>query len=178
MDIRYSSKVTSVELRSPSVTLADGQTLRCDLIVGADGPDSVVRTAMLGRALGGDYTSFLCATFSIPSEILRQHEDLKHFADANEWSVWLGHEFMIRASLVVSHFLMIQIPDQAPFQTSKQQYSMTLTMPRVLDTLKARKFGELWKWDDQCTLEDLGLDMDLFEPRSVTSPSVPFSPID
>jgi salicylate hydroxylase len=46
--IRLSSLVESIDPSAPSLTLANGQTIRCDLIVGADGVKSKIREVVVG----------------------------------------------------------------------------------------------------------------------------------
>ena len=47
--VEYSSEVVSVDDESGTVTLADGRQITADLIVGADGPYSVARQAIVGE---------------------------------------------------------------------------------------------------------------------------------
>ncbi|KAF7321240.1 hypothetical protein HMN09_00213100 [Mycena chlorophos] len=45
--IRFNANVVSIDLDACAVTLANGEVLRADVIIGADGPNGVVRSALL-----------------------------------------------------------------------------------------------------------------------------------
>ena len=47
--IDYNCTVVDVDLSEPSVLLESGERLRGDMIVGADGPYSIVRERIVGR---------------------------------------------------------------------------------------------------------------------------------
>jgi len=46
-DIRCHSKVTKVDLQSISVTVESGETFLADVVIGADGSNSLVRASIL-----------------------------------------------------------------------------------------------------------------------------------
>lgn len=48
VDIRLGSRIVSVDVDAPSVTLHDGETITADVVVGADGIHSTVRTSAFG----------------------------------------------------------------------------------------------------------------------------------
>jgi 2-polyprenyl-6-methoxyphenol hydroxylase-like FAD-dependent oxidoreductase len=71
IEVRFDARVCSVASTADAATvmLADGQTLRADLVVGADGVHSVVRGAIDSNAPGGRYvglTNFGGVTRSTP----------------------------------------------------------------------------------------------------------------
>ena len=47
--VEYSSEVVDVDVEEGTVTLADGRRITADLIVGADGPYSIARQAIVGE---------------------------------------------------------------------------------------------------------------------------------
>ena len=48
VDLRLGSRIVSVDVHTPSVTLHDGETITADVVVGADGIHSTVRTSAFG----------------------------------------------------------------------------------------------------------------------------------
>ncbi|KAJ7596022.1 hypothetical protein C8J56DRAFT_923857 [Mycena floridula] len=149
VDVRYDSQVTSIDHRAPSVTLSNGQTISADIVIGADGSSSFTRATITTEpAPERPFTSCQCITFSIPTEQMQDDPDVRHFSQALDWSVWLGDRYVIRASLV----------------SAGHEYSMSLTMPCAIDPQKGESYGERWDWNRNYQLEDLGLDMDQFDP--------------
>ena len=48
--VMFSSEVVDIDVDTPSVRLANGNTITADLIVGADGVNSIVRTKAIDDA--------------------------------------------------------------------------------------------------------------------------------
>ncbi|KAH8822358.1 hypothetical protein DL96DRAFT_1714687 [Flagelloscypha sp. PMI_526] len=49
MDFRLNARVSSVDPDGPSVTLANGEVINCDFVLGADGVKSLVRALVVGK---------------------------------------------------------------------------------------------------------------------------------
>ena len=58
VDIKYGVKVEDIDEEATVVKLADGQEIRADLIVGADGLDSIVREKIVGEPWTPEYGIF------------------------------------------------------------------------------------------------------------------------
>lgn len=82
--IRYNTKVLCTVSETMSVNLESGETLYSDLVVGADGPQSVVRSAVIGETITGPIDDSLCLTFSVPIDLMRADEDLKHLTELSD----------------------------------------------------------------------------------------------
>ncbi|KAJ7872038.1 hypothetical protein B0H13DRAFT_1634004 [Mycena leptocephala] len=83
--IRYDCKVVDVKTVDGSaiVTLEDGSSLDGDIIIGADGHNSLVRAIILSR--GWDSPAER-ANISIPAEVVGENQDLKSLCNCNEVS--------------------------------------------------------------------------------------------
>jgi 2-polyprenyl-6-methoxyphenol hydroxylase-like FAD-dependent oxidoreductase len=77
--------VKAVDCDSLSVTLDDGsgsggeERLHADVVVGADGPNSVVRSAVVGPSVdvAGVRDGHMSLTVTIPTKLMRADEDLR-----------------------------------------------------------------------------------------------------
>ncbi|KAL2672447.1 hypothetical protein Neosp_013158 [[Neocosmospora] mangrovei] len=69
-DIRTASQVVNVDCEEGIITLASGEEIHCDMIIGADGIHSVVRTAVLGEEKGALPTGTSAYRMLIPIEKL------------------------------------------------------------------------------------------------------------
>ncbi|KAJ7176717.1 hypothetical protein C8R46DRAFT_1213302 [Mycena filopes] len=100
VEIRYNCPVECVDTTDVSVLLADGERLHADFVVGADGPNSVVRTAVMGEQVTGYKDGHLSLTMAIPTDLMRDDEDLRVLTEEGNWWVWLGPSTLIHGSLV------------------------------------------------------------------------------
>ncbi|KZT24261.1 FAD/NAD(P)-binding domain-containing protein [Neolentinus lepideus HHB14362 ss-1] len=88
--IRYNEKVVSMTKGSlkanikPSVTLASGETLTADVIVGADGPDSTVKHFLLGERPVGKPMGLLMWNTLLPWSALEADPDLTYFSEQKD----------------------------------------------------------------------------------------------
>ncbi|TDL23537.1 FAD/NAD(P)-binding domain-containing protein [Rickenella mellea] len=90
--LRLSSTVVSIDPDSenPSVTLAGGEVLRGDLIVGADGVKSIVRQVVVGRPDRATPTGDAAYRAIISTEFMLKDPELKSFVDVPEMTAWMG----------------------------------------------------------------------------------------
>jgi salicylate hydroxylase len=49
VNLRLKASVTSIDASAPSCTLASGEVVPCDLIIGADGVKSMIREFVVGH---------------------------------------------------------------------------------------------------------------------------------
>jgi salicylate hydroxylase len=82
---RFNARCVGVESneQSAAVHLADGSTIEADIVVGADGIHSVVRTALFG-ADAPHFTGCVCWRGMVPAEAVPSEIDMKNGA------MWLG----------------------------------------------------------------------------------------
>ncbi|TFK53978.1 FAD/NAD(P)-binding domain-containing protein [Heliocybe sulcata] len=95
--IRYNARVVQMTKGSikggikPSVTLASGETLSADIIVGADGPDSTVRRFLLGDTRLGEPTGLLLWDTLVPWNVLEEDPELSDLAEGKDvLCSWFG----------------------------------------------------------------------------------------
>ncbi|KIK45449.1 hypothetical protein CY34DRAFT_536551 [Suillus luteus UH-Slu-Lm8-n1] len=89
-DIRVNSRVVSVDPSKPCVTLASGEVVSADLIIGADGVKSVTRGYIIGEPDKPRATGDAAYRALIPAEKLLQDDDLKHLVERMESNIWMG----------------------------------------------------------------------------------------
>jgi salicylate hydroxylase len=88
-EIHFNSGIQSVDLSIPCITFADGTTASADLIVGADGTNSVVRKTLYpysGRLITKDYVFQAL----IPREVMYQNEITRAMYEDHSLGVWVG----------------------------------------------------------------------------------------
>ncbi|TFK90818.1 FAD/NAD(P)-binding domain-containing protein [Polyporus arcularius HHB13444] len=93
--VLLNSKVTSIRQGTrrssrPKVTLANGDVLIADILIGADGYKSIVRDVVLGEedcAKPGGMTLY---TGVIKAEDMLQDPELRPYALADEWPIFMG----------------------------------------------------------------------------------------
>ncbi|KZT29583.1 FAD/NAD(P)-binding domain-containing protein [Neolentinus lepideus HHB14362 ss-1] len=88
--IRTKCKVVSITSGSfqahekPTVSLASGETLTADFIIGADGPDSSVKSLVLGKADNPEPMGLLSWHTLIPWSAVEEDPDLEAFAQGKD----------------------------------------------------------------------------------------------
>ena len=90
MTLRLKSTVVSVDPDLPSVTLASGEVIPGDLIIGADGVKSVIQQVVLGRVNPAQPTGDAAYRAIIPTSVMLSDPDLKPFVDVPEMTGWMG----------------------------------------------------------------------------------------
>lgn len=90
MTLRLKSTVVSVDPDAPSVTLASGEVVHGDLIVGADGVKSIIQQVVIGRVNPAQPTGDAAYRAIIPTSVMLADPDLKPFVDVPEMTGWMG----------------------------------------------------------------------------------------
>ena len=72
----------------PSVTLSTGEVLTADIIIGADGPRSLVRPVVLDRDDDAKPSGFSVFGTTIPAEEMMKDPELAKLVQANEVRHW------------------------------------------------------------------------------------------
>ncbi|KAG2121796.1 hypothetical protein BD769DRAFT_1650035 [Suillus cothurnatus] len=88
--IRVNSRVVSVDPSKPSVTLASGEVVTADLLIGADGVKSVAREYVVGGPDKPRVTGDAAYRATIPAEKLLQDDELKPLVEKMESNLWMG----------------------------------------------------------------------------------------
>lgn len=70
--VRTTARVTGCDCERGEVTLANGETLRADLVIGADGIHSRLRFSVLGEEVKAVPTGFSAYRIMMPSEVLEE----------------------------------------------------------------------------------------------------------
>ncbi|EIW83381.1 FAD/NAD(P)-binding domain-containing protein [Coniophora puteana RWD-64-598 SS2] len=95
--IRTDCRVTSMDPAVPSLTLASGEVITCDVVVGADGVKSLVREYVVGGPDKPVATGDAAYRAIIPTELLLQDPDLRPLVEDPEMVGWMGPERHIMA---------------------------------------------------------------------------------
>jgi salicylate hydroxylase len=88
--IQLNSKVIDVDPSTPLVTLASGESIRGDLVVGADGLRSTVRTVVAGREDKPEPTGDAAYRAMIPAEVVLADPDLRDLIENPALDIWMG----------------------------------------------------------------------------------------
>ena len=105
MDIRLNSKVQEVDPSLPTVTLESGETLKADLIIGADGLNSRLRDIVVGHPDKPTPTGDGAYRALIPTGLMKKDPDLGQLVDEGSVNVWMGPGRHIVSYCVVSSSL-------------------------------------------------------------------------
>jgi salicylate hydroxylase len=91
-ELRIGSAVVSCDpdSQSPSVTLASGEVLKADLIVGADGLKSYIQQVVVGEPVKAVSTGDAAYRAIVPASLLLEDQELREFVEKHEISCWLG----------------------------------------------------------------------------------------
>jgi salicylate hydroxylase len=90
--LRLNSRVVSVspDPLSPHVVLQSGEVVHADVIIGADGVKSIVRTCLVEGSDSPTPTGDAAFRATISTEPFKDDPDLKPFFDHPEATVWMG----------------------------------------------------------------------------------------
>ncbi|KZV70868.1 FAD/NAD-P-binding domain-containing protein [Peniophora sp. CONT] len=125
----------------PSVTLASGEVIHADLIVGADGVKSRIQSIVTGQAPEDPEPTGDCAyRATIPTEILLKDPELKPLVDEPNMMAWMAPG---------RHLMAYNI-------RSMQEYNMVLLLPDD---------GSVESWDVEGSADKMRADFGDFEPR-------------
>lgn len=88
--IRVDCRVVSVDPSKPNVTLASGEVVSADLIIGADGVRSITREYVVGGPDAPKATGDAAYRALIPTEKLLEDDDLRPLVENTESIIWMG----------------------------------------------------------------------------------------
>ncbi|EIN04706.1 FAD/NAD(P)-binding domain-containing protein [Punctularia strigosozonata HHB-11173 SS5] len=92
--MRFNSLVTQIDPQRASVRLSTGETLEGDIILAADGWDSIVRPVVTGEQSDIQRTGRAGLHMTIPQDRVEKDEELRELllgGEAAQWVVWYGN---------------------------------------------------------------------------------------
>ncbi|KDQ52236.1 hypothetical protein JAAARDRAFT_73171 [Jaapia argillacea MUCL 33604] len=140
--IRYASQVVSVDDSRATVVLSSGEELMGDLVIGADGSNSLVRRLTMGTYAVEEGEERCYFSFNIPTERMEKDEELALLLQSQCWEVWCGDNASMYSHLV----------------HSGTEYAIVLYL-----TLPNHPYTETY--DDHRPISEFNIDLDRFEPR-------------
>ncbi|KAJ7780306.1 hypothetical protein DFH07DRAFT_469684 [Mycena maculata] len=99
--IEYGCQVVGAKLTdddSVNIVVADGRTLHGDVVIGADGHNSLVRGIVTDEVLEPTHT-VTGANITISKEVLQEHPEFQALWNPNEYTLWMGNGSMISGTL-------------------------------------------------------------------------------
>lgn len=75
---------------SPSITLASGETMVADLIVGADGMKSYILEVVSGKPNAVELTGHAVYRMTVPTSLMMQDPELREFVEHPKMTAWMG----------------------------------------------------------------------------------------
>lgn len=106
VELRENSHVTDVQFSPASVSLANGEIMRGDVVIGADGIKSTIRDHLLeDSTIKAVATGDAAYRIMLPRHIMDEDPELKKLIDEPQATRWLGPERHIIAYPVRKHEL-------------------------------------------------------------------------
>ncbi|KAF8201234.1 hypothetical protein K438DRAFT_1716966, partial [Mycena galopus ATCC 62051] len=108
VEMRYGARVVGVDSVSMSVELeGEEERVYADLVVGADGPESIVRRVVCESQppAPGVRDGHMSLTCTIPTELMQGDDDLRPLCEDASWWVWLGPNTLFHGSLIANRTL-------------------------------------------------------------------------
>jgi salicylate hydroxylase len=155
-DIRVDSKVVDIDFELASLTLKNGQTLSGDLIVGADGLNSITRKKLVptdAPELTGDIAFRVLLDVA---ELDPDDEDLQQLAQNPQVIYWLGPSghaivYILKGGRQIN--LVAIAPDDLPDGIVRAPLSKEETLkkfdgwdPLLRKILASYKSKDIWRW--------------------------------
>jgi salicylate hydroxylase len=103
MNLRLNSRVASLDPSVPTLTLASGEVVKADVVIGADGVNSTIREIVIGRPYPPVPTGDAAYRAIIPAAELLKDDDLKELVDFPEMTGWIGPNRHIMAYCIVRY---------------------------------------------------------------------------
>jgi salicylate hydroxylase len=166
-ELRLCSTVVSCDpdSQSPSVTLASGEVLKVDLIVGADGVKSYIQQVVAGEPTKAVPTGDAAYRAIVPASLLLEDNELRELFENQEMTCWVGPGRHLVAypvvSLIVFHFSVDpEILIRMSYKRGGEGYNLVLAHPDD---------GSVESWTAEGCVDDMRQEFDEFEPRYVLS---------
>ncbi|KAH9840609.1 uncharacterized protein C8Q71DRAFT_904711 [Rhodofomes roseus] len=163
MDLRLNSTVVDCDPEAPSLTLASGEVIHGDLIIGADGIKSRIQKAVLGRENPAHPTGDAAYRATIPASALLADPELESFVKTPEMTGWMGPQRHIMGYLVRGgqlYNLVMLHPDDGSVESwtaegsaDKMRADFADFEPRIQKLLKTVDTTLKWRLMDRKPLE-------------------------
>lgn len=120
VEIRFNTQVTDIDPDSGTVLLDGGETLKADVIIGADGMSSMTRTVVNDTGFDveetgqGEASEILAVGCTIPAEEIHRDPALNALLRPGEITYWLGDQYYIAASYSSPHHLYLNLWTSLP----------------------------------------------------------------
>ncbi|KAI0314973.1 hypothetical protein OF83DRAFT_1134160, partial [Amylostereum chailletii] len=140
---------------SPSVTLANGQTLHADVVVGADGSFSIVRRSVEDRPTLPTWDGTLNFATVIPMEEIRRDEDTNKDEVTHGWPLWCGNNNAAFDSLYSMHMWFESTlpdteegwtPNTSPSHFKDQFPQLDVRLSKLMDKMTSVSWVRRLKW--------------------------------
>lgn len=95
--VQFGVTVTNVSPGDPkpSVTTASGETITADIIIGADGPRSLVREVVLGKKDNPEPVGWTVYGATVPESYMLNDPELASWLTSNEVSIYVNLMFVL-----------------------------------------------------------------------------------
>ncbi|CEL54331.1 3-hydroxybenzoate 6-hydroxylase 1 OS=Pseudomonas alcaligenes GN=xlnD PE=1 SV=1 [Rhizoctonia solani AG-1 IB] len=143
--VRLASTVKSINPSAPSVTLFNGETIHCDLLIGADGVKSMIREVVVGGPDRPRPTGDAAYRAIIPAEKMRGDPELEALLETPEMTAWMGPGRHIMAYCI----------------RNREEYNMVLIHPDGRDG----SAPAVESWTAEGSVEEMRRDFNGWEPR-------------
>ncbi|KAJ7152356.1 hypothetical protein C8R46DRAFT_1302630 [Mycena filopes] len=144
MTLHLNSRVATLEPNSCLITLASGETFQGDVVIGADGVKSTVRSVVLGRPDKPRPTGDAAYRAIVPTCEMLKDADLRMLVEESEMTSWVGP-----GRHVVGYVL-----NRGCMQA---QYNLVMAHPQVLEVEEA--------YDVEASVDRMRKDYVGWEPR-------------
>ncbi|ETW76283.1 hypothetical protein HETIRDRAFT_156655 [Heterobasidion irregulare TC 32-1] len=124
----------------PSVTLASGEVVRGDLVVGADGVKSMLQAAVTGKSSAPRATGDAAYRAIIPTDVMLRDPELRPFVETPEMTAWMAPG---------RHLMAYNI-------RGKKEFNLVLLHPDD---------GSVESWTAEGSADKMRADFKDFEPR-------------
>ena len=101
MTLRLQSTVVSVDPEAPSLTLASGEVVHGDLILGADGVKSLIQQVVLGHTNPAEPTGDAVYRAIVPADVLLEDPELRELIEVPDMTGWMGPSRHVMAYNIV-----------------------------------------------------------------------------
>jgi salicylate hydroxylase len=157
--LRLNSFVTKVDPEGPSVTLASGEVITGDLLIGADGIKSIVQGSIVTPSPPTP-TGDAAYRVIIPADAMEKDPELKPFLDHPEMTGWMapGRHLMAYPIVRLSpSYREVTLPlSICCTQRAKKQYNLVLLHPDD---------GSVESWTAEGSADRMRAEFADFEPR-------------
>ncbi|KAG7440432.1 FAD/NAD(P)-binding domain-containing protein [Guyanagaster necrorhizus] len=162
--LRFNTKVASVNPDTTSVTLNTGQVIQADMIIGADGVNSLTRNVVVGSPTHAVRSGDAAFRSVVDVDRMMLDPDLRPFVEKPQLNVWLGPErHLVMYSIGLNECNVVLLhPDET------EETAIPWTRPGDIEKMK-KEFAD---WDPR-----IGKLIDLIPSGIVGSLKVLESPL-